>query len=354
MNSFMSYKNVFYSPIIIVFSRNKVISITLNHFRYHTKQPSVDDIDIGNIKLNFPGCKFMDSVRPLSDRNMYHNKLNAFRFFPLDPDSATTRNLFREEGFMELKDYGYILPVEGMPNEESLLLHLEEVFESLDMKVLLYFFLLLDAMVLLYRCTNTYSTIQTLYRGFEEKLSLSKATIQKQYEQKVKMSPMTQITNKTDTANLLPHNRTETEAKDVPLIDSTQSGHRKTMHQLSQKTFSNKSKKTCLIYIFKLIRTKVIVVILATCLMGVVSYLVVNLTSYLLTVESLYQYGGFGTFLGGLDVRLEHTNSFVKQQAEHLNSVTIEIYKQQMRAELQSLQSMMEHFNLEQVSLVKQ
>ena len=43
---------------------------------------------------------------------------------------------------------------------------------------------------------------------------------------------------------------------------------------------------------------------------------------------------------------MNQTNWYLAQQAQHLNDITMEIYKSQMRSELSHLQSMLEYFNV--------
>ena len=347
-----------------VLEHNSVINLVIictRHLRFAATMPDVEELRFPKLNPDAPLCSFSrEEAFEKIKSNEHEEKLAMFRFYPMDPDSSLSRRHVREES----NHYSYILPVEEEDAHKAFLFSVDDFVEAINTHVFQYVFLILDTILLIYRCTRTYSTIITLCRGFEEVVSVNETKMTEEQKQ-------ADLLNKSNDSmrSMTPSGEDRTRGSKNILTDSPSVNHSpkvttkpltvqnplSTSPSLSQHRHFAAGSLTSrgevlLSLLARLFLTKVLSKLLIGCIVGLLCYVVVTLTCHLVTTDLVYHYGGFSTFLAGLDVRLNHTNSFLTKQAQHLNQVTMEIYKQQMVSELHSLQTMMEHFNLEQVT----
>lgn len=247
---------------------------------------------------------------------------------------------------------------------------------TIDTHLLKIIFMVLDVLIILYRCSQTYMTAGTLCRGFEESINLKRLRkSRRQQHRDLKESELQNLRNQVrhmpdertsdqtylkedhhlvDPALMVEYsagipldgplqpkaNSTMMVCNDInvakPIIDHDDGDHPKWTHKRVD-TFKHT--------IGKLLQSTMIPKLLIAFVVLLMFYIMVSSASVFLSVETLSDIGAFRIFLAGLEAQVNQTNWYLNEQASHFNDVTMKIYESQMRSELLHLQSMLEYFN---------
>lgn len=280
------------------------------------------------------------------------------------------------------EEYKY-LPSDKRPIDEPALFSIEEFAQNLTLDFLRVVFVVLDALLLIYRCSRTFVTARTLCQGFEETKDITGCS--DQYSREVKglqarlrqdnqgvhtttmdgalasaptdyhhpseyltpvdsqhhsmlPPPPPQLLNHTQNGSKQDHHHLRSNATGNPSSTDLQNGHKKWVKQNSRWDQYKR-------FALRVAQCSIVPKLAVGAVVFLLGVLLVQCVQVLLSVEVMAEVDGFRAFLSSLEVQVNQTNWYMAQQAQHLNDITMEIYKSQMRSELSHLQSMLEYFN---------
>ena len=255
---------------------------------------------------------------------------------------------------------------------------LQSFLDSIDTHLLKIIFLVLDVVIVIYRCTRIYITAGTLCRGFEESINLKRLRkSRRQHHSDMKQSELQNLRNqvrhmppderggeqtylKDDQGLVDPSMMVEYSAGiplDGPLQPKANSAMMSAMvrndigavkHIIDDDDgdkWTRKKADTCKHSIGKLLQSTLIPKLLISFVILLAFYVVLSSVCVVLSTQTLTDFGVFRVFLSGLEAQVNQTNWYLGDQATHFNDVTMRIYESQMRSELLHLQSMLEFFN---------
>ncbi len=252
--------------------------------------------------------------------------------------------------------------------------------QTIDTHLLKIIFLVLDAIIVIYRCSRIYMTAGTLCRGFEESINLKRLRkSRRQHHSDMKESELQNFRNQV--RHMPPDDRggDQTYLKDdqglvdpsmmveysagIPLDGPLQPKANSAMmsaivrndigavkHTLDDDDSDNpkwtqKKSDSCKHSIGKLLQSTLIPKLLISFVILLGFYIALSAACVVLDIQTLADFGVFRVFLAGLEAQVNQTNWYLNDQAKHFNEVTMNIYESQMRSELLHLQSMLEFFN---------
>lgn len=298
------------------------------------------------------------------------------------------------------EEHKFIVPDGHQVGVQEPMLSVDEFVSSINTEVLRIIFLVLDAVLLVYRFTHTYIKATTMCTGFEDTR-----------EEKLTSSPHQHMyqSHKTDTALTTPDSSYRSHDHihhQIPADERTVCSEHSTLHDdpsyLNESTIpdynaspwqqdpaatyesqnptsqshphhhsnaippsvlhTDSSKddppQNCMHerYIHakqvfgRLLLSDSVPKFLIACAFMVLFYILVKASFVLVDFVSLSQLEGFSMFSQALDVQINQTNWYLSDQAKHFNKVTMKIYEEQMKSELLNLESMLEYFNSGQCS----
>lgn len=258
------------------------------------------------------------------------------------------------------EEYKFLVPPE-MPPYKGDLFDLDELRQHLSLQFVWVVFVVLDAILLIYRFSHTFIIARSLYQGFEDTVFIKKKTYKpesqdfptanKEYTNRNADYHLTEYVPNIDSrttippppqANCVPNN-SQNGQKIVDQYRAKQKSPKRVHFHNSAVTHSSDicSKSAVLNCMQGATVPKIV--------LGLVVLVQVvwldDVMSVVLSAEILADLDGFRMFLVGLDVQVNRTNWYLKEQAKYYNNITMEIYRVQMKSELLHFQSMLRYFN---------
>ncbi|XP_074657570.1 uncharacterized protein LOC141910730 [Tubulanus polymorphus] len=243
-----------------------------------------------------------------------------------------------------------------------------------DVTVLLYVFIILDALLFLFRVFRTYKTIKIILGGFEncihigiEQTEIKSQRISSMDDLQIHKMQNQVIGNRLDKrfqGDILDDSDDivisamdsdsaptvlRTCKQDAPIYMKNEENIVQRNIVLQQQTRG--SPRSFIIFFKNVLHGSIWPKILLAIISGLIILLTVVITDKLLTVKVIDSYNGFERYAIAMDINQELTNKYVREQAEHLNSVSMETYKQQMQHELRGLLAVKQNFNHEQAQV---
>ena len=346
--------------------------------RYHIRQPRIPQLKVPEIRPGAPCCDLPPSTpfTNMSRTSRPDKHLDSSHYFatPL-PGSVARGPTFKSAHVKE--EYRY-LPLESNPTAIDGVFSMEAFTGSLNLELLRVVLVVLDVLLLIYRCSRTFVTARTFCQGFEETKDITCSRAKMSQEMKSLQAQLRHDNHGVHTTTMdhhAPPVATGTQDYTVPeymqtlegqhhsmlpatphALNSTHNGNKhdhlmgagvSSDHQSSCKYTRHKAKveryKGCLLRLAQCTVIPKLAVGVVVFLLGV---LLVQCVQVLLSVEVMAEVDGFRAFLSSLEVQVNQTNWYMAQQAQHFNDITMDIYKSQMKSELSHLQSMLEYFNI--------
>ena len=255
-------------------------------------------------------------------------------------------------------------------SDEVELFNMKEFLHGINTDILRIIFLILDAVLLLYRFSHTYINTSRLCKGFEESVTFPADSLHKGMtngKSSYKMSnqrrhtPQDQRTSGEHTSlraerevhfadNALPGYSVPGKHQGSPMSGAAAAGSGDATS--SQHNWSSTSELLDNLYlvIFKHTLAKIILSncvpkMLISAALVVLIHVVIQTACHVFNIHLLLDVGAFGVFMHGLDVQANQTNAYLIDQARHLNEVAMKTYENQMKSELLNLHSMLQFFN---------
>ena len=351
-------------------------------FRYEEHLPDIPILPVPQVDALHPRCTIPSSsdspsgslAYNVSSRTPLHHLDSARYFAGVDvatpptpayttPKTTRGRGQGSSKGILrgshEAEEYKFVPSgTYGASSQNNLTM--EELVSSINTDVLRIIFLVLDAILLLYRFSHTYINATMLCRGFEESISgeslipARKTALQNggrsihrnhenpghKHEKEVTFAdtPLPDYSS----APLDPRHNSRGHHQG----DSAAGGHNgfHGKSQGGQVASSGVSAFMCRETISKILQSNTVPKIIIAGAVLVLFYIVVATVCTVVDIDVILAVDGFNMFLQGLDVQVNQTNWYLLDQAEHFNQVTMSIYQGQMRSELLNLQSMLDYF----------
>jgi hypothetical protein len=341
---------------------------------YHVLLPTVQKFPLPDVELNQPTC---DHPPELEFYNMsmmasVGRHINSSRFMaPHLPGSLIRGPRLRMTNKQE--EYKYLYPPEMAPDKVDLF-SFDEMLENLNIGLLKLFFVVLDVIVLVYRCSRTFMVARTLCQGFDETRMITgkeakvKQNEHKKAEERRLFDSHVEIhTSNTGESTIPDYTLTTLDSRRAMLpptvpncSNNTQNGNKMANHYAATSstgadTWGSPLKSTtdCRDTILKILQSSTIPKLVMGILLVVLFCYIVDAVLLVFTAETMGELHAFQMFLVGLDVQVNRTNWYLTEQAKHFNNITMNIYRGQMTSELLHFQSMVEYFNAEQQRLIQ-
>lgn len=242
--------------------------------------------------------------------------------------------------------------------------------DGLDTDLLRIAFIVLDLLVLTYRCTLTYVTVRALRRRFSHHPlrlresefgpwptsgdAIPTATDINESMLGVEPSPLDQpqqhnnISNQnniyTDPQTLVVQNTQRTPPPVNPR--GTCGAQKLPSGSINSPVSSSETQYASMRVVFgRLIENDAFPKVIILAMFVVLVYAFLRLVSVLLDVRFLVGVRAFGVFVNVLSVQVNQTNIYILDQAKFFNDVAMKTFEAQMDSELANLQAMVEFFN---------
>ena len=319
-------------------------------FRYYEKYPKTPHHPIPRINLDHLECE--NSSYSQKNSSGAH-QLDASRFFaPSLPGKSIRGPTFHSRDVDE--EYRFLIPSELFYPPEFTFSFTEFLNHS-DFQLLNVLFLVLDILLIVYRCSRTYTTASTLCQGFKDTTSI-RAELQYDKDSNAKVSELQNLRNHikhngpTAAHEYYDHEVNPHRASPRGIL---QPNNAPLSNDMSQQRLpihtENIKKRSCLdkmiAHIGEIVMSNVVPKLLICAVIITFFYFMVTVALATFSVDVLIDVDGFRSFLMGLGVQANQTNWYLTQQATHFNDITMEIYQRQMQSELLNLESMLEFFN---------
>lgn len=318
--------------------------------------------------------------------------MHSVRFFSPNLPADVVRGPVYYQGNTR-HEYKFVTPTPPLPVLKNNLPSASEELEvknMVDTEILSMIFLILDAMLLLYRFSHTYLNASVIVKGFSEEISKEEIEEQEYYT-RPPMAP-TSVTTGTTTTTVTSKYKHASDYSHIPLgqgiVDSNTfqyeyhgnggpggfhgnglgnksrdsgshgingggTGATSTLSSTGggiyyrsgggRTDFCKILTDTCAKVILSNSLPRVLiggcVLVLVYTLMKVVC--VVAEMNFILDSNLLS-----ATYTSGMDVQINQTNWYLADQAHYFNEVSMNIYQGQMRSELKYLQSMLQYFDV--------
>ena len=231
--------------------------------------------------------------------------------------------------------------------------------------------MVLDIILILYRCSRTYITAKKLCHGFEDSTNV-RSELEYSKDADTKASELqnlrNQLKHEDPTSGRGRGCYGEDHELDPQVADYTVTPtHQQPPRGILQPTSNNTSTmsnndinkkavltqtyqppswwETVLKFLGDLLKSRVVPKLLVCAVIVVFFYFVITIVTALFSIDVLVDVDGFQSFVMGLEVQVNQTNWYLSQQADHFNDITMKIYQRQMKSELLNLESMLEFFN---------
>lgn len=245
------------------------------------------------------------------------------------------------------------------------------VLEGLDMDLLRIAFIVLDLLVLTYRCTLTYVTVRALRRRYSHHPSRLRESECSPWPTGgdanptaadidesmlgVEPSPLDQppqhnnISNQnniyTDPQTLVVQNTLRTPPPVNPRATCGAAPKHPSGSVNSPVSSSETQYASMRIVFGRLIENDAFPKVIIVAMFVVVVYAFLRLVTVFLDVRFLVGVRAFGVFVNVLSVQVNQTNIYILDQAKLFNDVAMKTFEAQMDSELANLQAMVEFFN---------
>ena len=229
--------------------------------------------------------------------------------------------------------------------------------------ILRVIFLVLDAILFIYRLSHMYSSATSLYYGFDDCLSLD-GSISHDGHSSLRSHKQNSETNKTSGQNHVGQTRTNdhSEYDAIPgenVVEKPQLRSSLRTHSSADDTQSNvyssrtkpdfsSKRRTWQVFCRSaglLIRSSAIPKLLLACVAVLLVYNVMAVVSDHVDVDFFLHNGALDEVLNRLDQHSVQTDQYLDLQADHLNAVSLTHYRAAMRTDLLNVEGLLAFFN---------
>jgi len=230
--------------------------------------------------------------------------------------------------------------------------------------ILRVIFLVLDAILFIYRFSHMYSSATSLYYGFDDCFSLDGSISQNDGRSSLRSHKQNSETNKNSGQNHVGQTRTNDHSEYDPIpgenvVEKPQLRSSLRTHSSADDTQSNAyssrtkpdfSSKHQTWQVFRrsaglLIRSSAIPKLLLACVAVLLVYNVLAVVSDHVDVDFFLHNGALDEVLNRLDQHSEQTDQYLDLQADHLNAVSLTHYRAAMRTDLLNVEGLLAFFN---------
>ncbi len=324
-----------------------------------------------------PGQPTCDSPPDHSFHNMsvmaaVRRHINSARFMSPHLPGSSVRGPSVKMANNHHEEYKYLAPPENAPDKIDLF-SFDNMVQSLSLGLLKLLFIVLDIIILVYRCSRTFMVARTLCQGFDETRMLSGKEAKNKLKEHKKMdenrlfdshrTAESSLVDRDYTGNATEYNipdymtNIESQRSMLPppvpnCSNNTQNGSKMAHHYGATSSDhsapwgpASAPKSNCKDTILRILQSATIPKIVMGIIIVVLFCFIVDAVLLLFSADMMADMHAFQMFLVGLDVQVNRTNWYLSGQAKHFNTITMNIYKRQMTSELLHFQSMVEYFN---------
>lgn len=297
----------------------------------------------------------LNAINPPTKVPTHHLDSVKFRATSNAPGvSKATSNIYRKE----THDEG---------SRDTLTFSIELFMRNDFIDILRVVFLVLDAILFVYRFSHTYCSATSLCYGFDDCLSLDGSINHNGGRGSVRSNRQNNESHKNSGQNHLGQNRTSDQtqydpipgdnvAEKPPQLRSSLRTHssaddtHSNAHSSRTKPDSTFSSKHRMWRLFcrsagLLVRSSAIPKLLLVCVLVLVVYNVLALVSDYIDVDLFLRSGALDEVLGRLDQHSEQTDQYLDIQADHLNVVSLRHYRIAMQMDLLNVEGLLAFFN---------
>ena len=362
--------NLIIYPVI----KGNVIHTYNFHFRYYEKHPDIPHHPVPSITITNPQCGIPTPNRLNGTINLQTSAhhLDTTRFLaPHLPGRSVRGPTFRTRSVDE--EYRFLTPAE-LHHASEFSFSFDPLIESINLQAVNIVFMVLDILLIAYRCSRTYLTAKKLCHGFDDATNV-RTELEYEKDADTKASELQNLRNQLrhedpssgggrgcygDDHELGPHvaNYTVTPAHQQACRGILQPTSNNCTPNISNHGMMKKNKtvltqtykppswwETVLRFFCSILKSTIVPKLLLCVVIVVFFYFVITIVTALFSIDVIVDMDGFKSFVMGLEVQVNQTNWYLSQQADHFNNITMNIYQRQMKSELLNLETMLEFFN---------